>query len=80
MTEENILGLERIELGARLVVADAKNVGVRHALEADEKVAVTGGSGRSSRVVREETGRSVAAEGRDGVAVCELKLACELKN
>ena len=40
VTEEDILWLERAELGAGLVVANAKEVVVRHAPKAGDEVAV----------------------------------------
>ena len=40
MAEEDVLGLERAELGAGLVVADTKEVFVHHVLEAGNEVAI----------------------------------------
>ena len=69
--EEDVPGLERAELGAGLVIADAEEVIVCHVLEAGNKVAVTivvdpaatlpkgshpGGAGGGSSIVRSGSG------------------------
>jgi hypothetical protein len=41
VVEEDVLGLERAELGAGLVVADPKEVTVHYVLKAGDEVAVT---------------------------------------
>ena len=45
VTKEDVIGIERTELGEGLVVSDTEEVVVYHILKADKEMAVTGGNG-----------------------------------